>query len=197
MAVGLSADLLPGMAMPGHISGVALAIWRAASGHVHVWGDRCPHRGMRLSHGFVRGETLSCIYHGWKYGADGGCAYIPAHPNLEPPKSICATTYPCGDSCGVIWAALQDTADPLPALPGKIAVRSIAVAAPVAMITDRFGSRDPTVFNIGGPHDLTLALQQAGPNDCVVHALADAAADRKAVSRWLEAERREIEGIPK
>ena len=105
IAVGLSADLLPSMAMPGRVTGTDLAIWRAASGQVHIWGDRCPHRGMRLSHGFVRDETLSCIYHGWQYGADGGCNHIPAHPALIPPKSICATTYACAEQDGVSRAA--------------------------------------------------------------------------------------------
>ena len=65
-----------------------LAVWRSASGRIAAWRDRCPHRGMRLSHGFVRGESLNCIYHGWTYGADGACRRIPAHPEVVPPATI-------------------------------------------------------------------------------------------------------------
>jgi len=37
-----------------------IAVWRSVSGVVNAWENRCPHRGMRLSHGFVRGESLAC-----------------------------------------------------------------------------------------------------------------------------------------
>ena len=86
--VALSADIPPATVAPGLFGDHDLALWRSASGRIAAWFDRCPHRGMRLSHGFVRGEALSCIYHGWSYGASGGCRHIPAHPNLEPPEAI-------------------------------------------------------------------------------------------------------------
>lgn len=47
----------------------------------------CPHRGMRLSLGFIRGDQVACLYHGWHYDA-GQCRYIPAHPQLTPPETI-------------------------------------------------------------------------------------------------------------
>ena len=64
--------------------GPEVAIWRDGSGAVHVWQDRCPHRGMRLSFGFVRGDELSCLYHGWRYGADGA---VPLHPRASRPDA--------------------------------------------------------------------------------------------------------------
>jgi phenylpropionate dioxygenase-like ring-hydroxylating dioxygenase large terminal subunit len=84
-ATGLAHDLPKSVVMAGRFQDTELAIWRSATGKLSAWVDRCPHRGMRLSHGFVRGETLSCIYHGWVYGTDGGCKHIPAHPALTPP----------------------------------------------------------------------------------------------------------------
>lgn len=66
--IALSADLLPGTVIPARIGLRDLALWRSQSGRLAVWEDRCPHRGMRLSHGFVRGEALSCFCHGWSYG---------------------------------------------------------------------------------------------------------------------------------
>ena len=78
-AVCIAADLPAKVVMPSVCDGTDIAVWRSASGQLAAWADRCPHRGMRLSHGFVRGEALNCIYHGWTYGADGGCTRIPAH----------------------------------------------------------------------------------------------------------------------
>src|SRR5687767_2567596 len=86
--IALGIDIDPGTAAPARLAGMEVAIWRGQSGAIHAWRDRCPHRGMRLSFGFVRGEDISCLYHGWRYGADGGCRFIPAHPELEPPKAI-------------------------------------------------------------------------------------------------------------
>src|SRR3989338_2212937 len=103
VAVGLSRDLPAGVAMPALWQGRELAVWRSASGKLSAWNDRCPHRGMRLSHGFVRGETLACIYHGWVYGTSGSCIHIPAHPDLVPPATIKAETFLCVEAGGGVW----------------------------------------------------------------------------------------------
>ncbi|MGO7733734.1 Rieske 2Fe-2S domain-containing protein, partial [Rhizobium johnstonii] len=66
--VALSRDFPFGTVMPAWTSAGSIALWRSASVRISASADRCPHRGMRLSHGFVRGEALSCIYHGWIYG---------------------------------------------------------------------------------------------------------------------------------
>ena len=63
---------------------------------------------MRLSFGFVRQGRLRCLYHGWGYGEDGQCAVIPAHPDLTPPKTICARAYGAEAKYGIIWANLSD-----------------------------------------------------------------------------------------
>ena len=46
--------------------GESIVLWRDGAGKVHALEDRCPHRGMRLSFGFVRGDALNCLYHGWQ-----------------------------------------------------------------------------------------------------------------------------------
>jgi phenylpropionate dioxygenase-like ring-hydroxylating dioxygenase large terminal subunit len=194
VAVGLSQYLRQGMAMPGHIDDVDLAVWRGISGQVHAWGDRCPHRGMRLSHGFVRGETLSCIYHGWQYGDDGGCTHIPAHPKLIPPKTICATTFRCEEADGVIWVSLSGSPAKPPSLPGNTPVRSIEVHASLKVTASHLGSPDKTILNVGPSKETTLLLQPTGPAQCVVHALTKG--DPKDVSQWLESQRINIERVP-
>ncbi|NVN12987.1 Rieske (2Fe-2S) protein, partial [Nguyenibacter vanlangensis] len=87
-ALMLAMDLEPGSVAGCVLRGRELAVWRDARGVAHVWDDRCPHRGMRLSLGFLREGTLACLYHGWRFGPDGRCAHIPAHPELSPPATI-------------------------------------------------------------------------------------------------------------
>lgn len=192
IAVGLSGDLRSGMAMPARIDGVDMALWRSVSGTVHAWGDRCPHRGMRLSQGFVRGETLSCIYHGWQYGSDGGCTYIPAHPDLIPPKSICATTYDCVESGGLIWVGLDTPTSKPPEFLDAEPVRSMTVDAPLRDVASFLEGPDQTLIDKG---DAIVVLQPRDKTGCVIHVLTRK--DPKQTSRWAEMQRRQIEGITK
>ena len=193
VAVGLCADVPPGTVVPARVSHTDLAVWCSAEGKYHAWGDRCPHRGMRLSHGFVRGETLACIYHGWQYDDDGTCRYIPAHPKLDPPKTICAREYVCKYQHETIWVALEPTGATIPDVGERRPVRSLDVTASAGDIAKRLGQTASSLVVVGGPHDLALALQPATDDSCVVHAFAGWDQDRKTVSRYLEQLRADLE----
>lgn len=194
VANGLSQDLPVGIVMHGECAGQDLAIWRSTSGKIAAWKDRCQHRGMRLSHGFVRGETLSCIYHGWVYGISGACSRIPAHPELVPPSAIRATAFACTEACGLIWVASLGTEAPLPDLTGLKPVRSLTVDAVVAVPGLAGADILRGVVMIGGADvALALVLQAHSDGRTTVHALCDANADEVAVSRWLEGLRRQLE----
>lgn len=103
--VALSEDVPPGIVIPATLPSGPIAVWRTQSGRLSANGDRCPHRGMRLSHGFVRGETLSCIYHGWRFADDGACTHIPAHPHMTPPTVIKCNPRVAAEQDGLIWVA--------------------------------------------------------------------------------------------
>ena len=77
----------------------------------HVWEDRCPHRGMRLSYGYVRADRIACLYHGWQYGTDGHCLRIPAHPEIKPPPSIMVWRHSCREALGLIFAHFGEADD--------------------------------------------------------------------------------------
>ncbi len=130
--VALSGDLPDAGVMRALVEGAQpldLVVWRSRSGQVSAFDNRCPHRGMRLSFGFVRGERLSCIYHGWQYGEDGVCRHIPAHPDMTPPASICASRYPCQEHDGVIWLSRTDATPPYLPRFGGAGLRSLSVNA--------------------------------------------------------------------
>ena len=135
VAVGGSTDLAPRSVMPAIVRGTEMVVWRDADGAVHAWRNRCPHRGMRLSFGFVDGDgRLACRYHGWRYGPDGRCAAVPAHPDLPPPAGVSVPAFASGERDGLIWVARAgETAPPGIAAPGETAVfcRSVVVRAPL------------------------------------------------------------------
>ena len=132
--VGLDRQVQPASSNPVIVDGEMLAMWRGEDGPVRIWEDRCPHRGMRLSFGFVRGDALRCIYHGWSYRTDGQCIEIPAHPELTPPKTICASSYPAESRYGIVWTNLERGGPaPFPDLgpdEGWLPVRSLYVNRP-------------------------------------------------------------------
>lgn len=115
--VFVSSELPVGAAKPLHILGEDYTLYRGEGGAAHVVAFRCAHRGTQLSVGFVRGEALQCLYHGWTYAADGTCIAQPAEP-----KPYCAKTpirsYPARDYLGFVFAYLGEGEAPeLPRFP--------------------------------------------------------------------------------
>ncbi|MEM6940090.1 MAG: Rieske 2Fe-2S domain-containing protein [Pseudomonadota bacterium] len=197
-AVG--ADVLDGTVVPAMLPTGPIAVWRTQSGRLSANADRCPHRGMRLSHGFVRGETLSCIYHGWRFGRDGGCQYIPAHPKVVPPKSINCGPLPVMEQNGVIWvASAQPPQDPQ-VFEGYTALRSLVIAAPARAVWEVSGGMweaDAIITTLQGLKS-RLLLSPRGSDDVFVIALIEAGAPlaaRIAASSALEALRRRAEAL--
>ena len=148
---------------------------------------------MRLSHGFVRGETLACIYHGWQYGSDSSCTYIPAHPNLAPPKTICATKYACVREGPALWVALEETGDDIPDIGSRQAVRTLDIALSAEGVAKGMQHPQSALMVLGGEHDLAVALQPCSQTHCLAHVFAGADQDKKTVSRYVESLRQELE----
>jgi vanillate O-demethylase monooxygenase subunit len=98
--------------------GHSLVIWRDSRGGLHAFDDLCVHRGTALSLGSVRADELVCPYHGWRYGADGRCTFIPqlADPGAVPARA-CVAAYRCRERYGLVWVALDEPRWPLPEVP--------------------------------------------------------------------------------
>jgi phenylpropionate dioxygenase-like ring-hydroxylating dioxygenase large terminal subunit len=71
--IALSRDLAPGRAVPVRVLGEELTLYRGESGQAHLVGGRCRHRQTLLHTGWVEGDRIRCMYHGWKFAADGQC----------------------------------------------------------------------------------------------------------------------------
>ncbi|AGS24225.1 Rieske 2Fe-2S domain-containing protein [Rhizobium etli] len=195
--VALSADLPPATVIPAWTPLGAIALWRSQSGRASASSDRCPHRGMRLSHGFVRGEALSCIYHGWSYSPAGGCIRIPAHPDLVPPETIRVAVQQVAESDGIVWIAVGEPAMPPPRLDNLAPIRSLTLDADVAAIEAAAGEKadaDGLIRVADCPWVRLLPAEQIGCT--LIHLLVEqgrSVADRITASRIAEAVRRRAE----
>jgi nitrite reductase/ring-hydroxylating ferredoxin subunit len=103
IAVALSNALGPSEVLPAALDDHDYVLWRDENGQLHAQEDRCPHRGMRLRYGFVRGDRLACAYHGWQFDATGQCRHIPAHPTLRPTEAMKVRVAPVAESDQLIW----------------------------------------------------------------------------------------------
>jgi nitrite reductase/ring-hydroxylating ferredoxin subunit len=211
-AVATSAAVAPLGRIRVMLAGEERVLWRGGDGIVRLFANRCPHRGMRLSFGFVRGDRLICPYHGWTYGSDGRCTSIPAHPALDPPETIRVETFAVRETAGLIFAAPADTpSEPLPGVDpaGFAPCRSLVVpvapgtvaAALVAGAPAGWRTKPGDPIRTGGPGldggrvDALLAIQVLETDLTAVHAAvaADRPADRIALARWLTALRDGLE----
>jgi nitrite reductase/ring-hydroxylating ferredoxin subunit len=202
--LALSQDIVPGTAAGAIAGGAEIALWRDSAGQAHAWEDRCPHRGMKMSFGFVRKDRLTCLYHGWEYDAEGRCRYIPAHPELEVPDTICVTRYPVAEAAGLVWAHLPlgAPAGEPPADIEATPVRSLFLDVPLDAALATLAEEGPAArtgahLTLDTAHGrLGIGLQAIGPAASALHVTAlgraDAAA-RLALCDWAEALRRRAE----
>lgn len=88
---------------------VPLVLYRTADG-VSAGEDRCPHRGARLSMGWVENDHIVCPYHGLHYDQTGRCTLIPGEPDITPGTRFQIRTFPTVERYGLIWLTLNGPA---------------------------------------------------------------------------------------
>ena len=201
--VALSADVPAGTVVPAWTPQGQIALWRSGSGALAASADRCPHRGMRLSYGFVRGEALSCIYHGWSYGQDGRCVRIPAHPGLTPPETINTQNQTVEERDGVIWVTGDGKPDiSPPTFQGAVPLRTMTVAASASSLQQAAeasvtGDNGAAQCKLAGEPVILLGVAQSAEST-LLHILVapdSPVSSRIKISRAAELLRRRAEAI--
>jgi phthalate 4,5-dioxygenase oxygenase subunit len=97
--------------------GEDLVAFRDSNGRAGLLERRCPHRGASLFFGRNEECGLRCVYHGWKFDAEGRCVDMPN----EPPESnfkdkVRIGAYPCKERGGIVWTYMGPS-ELQPALP--------------------------------------------------------------------------------
>jgi nitrite reductase/ring-hydroxylating ferredoxin subunit len=89
-------------------------------GRVRALHDRCPHRGVPLSHPmssreFPGSSTWSCCYHGWTFDLETGklVAVITDGPDSPICGKVSVKTYAVEERVGLVWVYVGDD-DPPP-----------------------------------------------------------------------------------
>ena len=116
--VALSSDVERGKAVPLRALSEDLTLYRGETGEAHLVGGRCAHRCTVLHTGWVEGDDIRCMYHGWRYAASGACVEIPAEgqPRAKMPR---IAAYPTHEYCGLVFAWMGEAPAPEFDLPRK------------------------------------------------------------------------------
>ena len=105
--VYIGSELAPGRSVAITIMSQNLALYRSQEGSVHCVDNRCAHRGVVLSAGWVEGDVIRCPYHGWAFGADGQCVDQPLeHEGFA--KKVKIGGYPTREYLGLIFVFLGE-----------------------------------------------------------------------------------------
>lgn len=119
--VAVASSVAPGKARPLKIMGEELTLYRGASGTAYLVGGRCAHRRTVLHTGWVQGEDIRCMYHGWRYDGTGQCTQAPAEGD-EFAAKVRIRSYPLKEYCGMVFAYMGEGQPPAFDLPRREAL---------------------------------------------------------------------------
>src|SRR5699024_1903345 len=84
--LGLSETFRDGKPHAVTAFGTKLVVFQGQDGRLNVLDAYCRHMGGDLSQGTVKGDSVACPFHDWRWGGDGKCTSIP-YTRRVPPRA--------------------------------------------------------------------------------------------------------------
>lgn len=99
--------------------GERFVLFRDTEGKLGLLDELCMHRGASLAIGRVEEGGIRCLYHGWKFAADGTILETPNHADCRLRQRLKAPSYPVVEKNGAIWTYIgpEQLKPPFRALP--------------------------------------------------------------------------------
>ncbi|MET9428080.1 aromatic ring-hydroxylating dioxygenase subunit alpha [Streptomyces sp. NPDC003036] len=90
------------------VLGEPILLYRTEDGRAVAMSERCVHRRFPLSQAPSRldGDRVVCGYHGFTYGTDGGCTFVPGQQRI--PRTARLKTYPVVEQDSFVWVWIGD-----------------------------------------------------------------------------------------
>src|SRR5580693_2356004 len=149
------------------ILGENFVAFRDTAGRLGFLDELCSHRGASLALGRVEDCGIRCLYHGWKYAADGTIMETPNLGTSTFRDRVKHGAYPVREAGGLAWVYLgpPGTEPPFPAFawsaadPDELLVTEMIMDCNWMQVLE--GSIDSS--HVGVLHLDTLATMGAGP----------------------------------
>src|SRR5262245_47227562 len=75
--LGLSRSFRDGDPHQVDVFGTSLVVFESSDGRLNVLDGFCRHMGGNLAQGTIKGDSIACPFHDWRWGASGKCTNIP------------------------------------------------------------------------------------------------------------------------
>ncbi|NLU81650.1 3-ketosteroid-9-alpha-hydroxylase subunit A [Rhodococcus sp. HNM0569] len=82
--LGLAKDFSDGKPHSVHAFGTKLVVFADSQGKISILDAYCRHMGGDLSQGTVKGDSVACPFHDWRWGGNGRCTSIPYARRVPP-----------------------------------------------------------------------------------------------------------------
>lgn len=84
-----------------------VVMFRREDGTAVALAGRCPHRQFPMAAGLLKGDELTCGYHGITFDADGRCTRIPVQERVPP--AFCLRRFPLVEKWQWMWIWMGDS----------------------------------------------------------------------------------------
>src|SRR5690349_16465918 len=110
--VAAFSDEVQGKLLARTILGTPVVMYRRSDDAVVALEDRCAHRRLPLSFGFLENDNVVCGYHGMTFDDAGRCIRVPGQEKI--PEGACVRSFPVMERHNVvwIWVGKRELADP-------------------------------------------------------------------------------------
>ncbi len=101
--IGLTRDFTDGKPHPIHAFGTKLVVFADSEGDLKVLDAYCRHMGGDLSQGEIKGDSVACPFHDWRWNGKGRCTDIPYARRVPPLAKTRAWTTMEKDGLLFVW----------------------------------------------------------------------------------------------
>ncbi|WP_221297067.1 Rieske 2Fe-2S domain-containing protein [Prescottella equi] len=101
--IGLIRDFTDGKPHPIHAFGTKLVVFADSEGDLKVLDAYCRHMGGDLSQGEIKGDSVACPFHDWRWNGKGRCTDIPYARRVPPLAKTRAWTTMEKDGLLFVW----------------------------------------------------------------------------------------------
>jgi len=147
--------------------GEHFAAFRDSTGRLGFLDELCSHRGASLVLGRVEDCGIRCLYHGWKYAADGTILETPNLATTAFRERFRHGAYPVREAGGLGWVYLgpPGTEPPFPAFSWTAAAADELVVSEMIMDCNWMQVQEGSIdsSHVAILHLDTLATMGAGP----------------------------------
>ncbi|GAA4481831.1 Rieske 2Fe-2S domain-containing protein [Rhodococcus olei] len=101
--LGLAKDFADGTPHGIEAFGTKLVVFQDSEGALNILDSYCRHMGGDLSQGTVKGDSVACPFHDWRWGGKGKCTSIPYARRVPPLARTRAWTTLEQDGLLYVW----------------------------------------------------------------------------------------------